>query len=74
VTVTDANNQQVTIADSSRIVSIGTANTETLEALGALSRVVGVESVVTKHPSAACPLVVPVPLSGGNADGQNRLR
>jgi iron complex transport system substrate-binding protein len=44
VTVTDANNQQVTIADSSRIVSIGTANTETINALGALSRVVGVDN------------------------------
>jgi iron complex transport system substrate-binding protein len=49
VTVTDANNQQVTIADSSRIVSIGTANTETINALGALSRVVGVDNSSSEY-------------------------
>lgn len=48
-TVTDANNQPVTVADSSRIVSIGTANTETLSALGALPRVVGVDNSSSEY-------------------------
>jgi iron complex transport system substrate-binding protein len=44
VTVKDAGGQQLTVTDSSRIVSVGTANSETIKALGALSRVVGVDN------------------------------
>jgi iron complex transport system substrate-binding protein len=44
VTVKDANNNDVNVADSSRIVSVGTANTETIIALGAASRLVGVDN------------------------------
>ncbi|MDT5159210.1 MAG: heme transport system substrate-binding protein [Acidobacteriota bacterium] len=44
VTVTDASGNSVSVADSSRIVSVGTANTETIVALGAASRLVGVDN------------------------------
>jgi iron complex transport system substrate-binding protein len=44
ITVTDAGGKTVTISDSSRIVSVGTALTETIYALGAGSRVVGVDN------------------------------
>jgi iron complex transport system substrate-binding protein len=43
ITVKDANGQDVGIADSSRIVSCNTALTETIVALGAANRVVGVD-------------------------------
>jgi iron complex transport system substrate-binding protein len=44
LTVTDAGGRQVTVADSSRVVSVGTANTETVVALGAGSKLVGVDN------------------------------
>src|SRR2546423_14257887 len=44
VSVQDAAGQTVTISDSSRIVSVGTAVTETILALGARQRLVGVDN------------------------------
>ena len=44
VTVTDADGKSVAITDPSRIVAIGTAITETVYALGAGGKVVGVDS------------------------------
>ena len=44
VTVTDADGKSVAITDASRIVAIGTAITETVYALGAGGKVVGVDS------------------------------
>lgn len=44
VAVTGAGVQLVTVTDSSRVVSVGTANTETVVALGAASRLVGVDN------------------------------
>ncbi len=43
-TVTDADGKTVAVNDASRIVVIGTANTETVYALGAGGRVVGVDN------------------------------
>lgn len=43
VTLQDATGQTVTVSDTSRIVSIGPATTETIYALGAGSRLVGVD-------------------------------
>lgn len=53
VTVTDANGQNVTIADASRIVSMNTSITETLYALGAENRIVGVDGASTEYIPAA---------------------
>ena len=44
VVVTDADGKTVTIADSSRIVSVGTATTETIYALDAGSKLVGIDN------------------------------
>lgn len=44
VSVDDAQGNKVSVGDSSRIVSVGTANTETIYALGAGARVVGVDN------------------------------
>ncbi|MDX6695491.1 MAG: heme transport system substrate-binding protein [Blastocatellia bacterium] len=44
ITVNDAEGKGVTINDSSRVVSIGTATTETIYALGLGSRLVGVDN------------------------------
>lgn len=44
VTVKDANGKEVGIADTSRIVSCNTALTETIIALGAANRIVGVDT------------------------------
>ena len=59
VAVTDADGKTVTIADSSRIVSIGTATTETIYALDAGSKVVGVDNPSGEYvpQSAALPKV-----------------
>jgi len=53
VSVTDAEGKQVVVSDSSRIVSIGTANTETIYALGAGSRVVGVDDSSAEYIAGA---------------------
>lgn len=44
VSVTDSDDKTVTINDSSRIVSIGTATTETIYALGAGDKVIAVDN------------------------------
>ncbi|MGC2234884.1 MAG: ABC transporter substrate-binding protein [Pyrinomonadaceae bacterium] len=44
ISVTDAEGKVVTIADNSRIVSVGTAVTETIYALGAGEKLVGVDN------------------------------
>lgn len=49
INVTDAEGKTVTINDSSRIVSVGTAITETVFALGAGTRVVGVDNSSSEY-------------------------
>jgi iron complex transport system substrate-binding protein len=49
LTATGANSNGVNVTDSSRIVSIGTANTETVVALGAGSRLVGVDNSSSEY-------------------------
>lgn len=44
VNVKDAGGKDVSVADGSRVVSVGTANTETIVALGAAARLVGVDN------------------------------
>ena len=44
ISVTDADGKTVAISDSSRVVSIGTATTETIYALGAQSKLVAVDN------------------------------
>ncbi|MGB8509416.1 MAG: ABC transporter substrate-binding protein, partial [Pyrinomonadaceae bacterium] len=44
VSVDDAQGNKIVVADASRIVSVGTANTETIYALGAGASVVGVDN------------------------------
>ncbi|HEY0428247.1 MAG TPA: ABC transporter substrate-binding protein [Pyrinomonadaceae bacterium] len=44
INVTDAEGKNVTVGDSSRIVSIGTAVTETIYALGAGEKIIGVDN------------------------------
>jgi iron complex transport system substrate-binding protein len=54
VGVTDADGKIVNVADSSRIVSVGTATTETIYALGAGARLVGVDDSSAEYlPQAA---------------------
>jgi iron complex transport system substrate-binding protein len=54
VIVTDAQGNSVSVADSSRIVSIGTSGTETLYALGAGPRLVGIDNSSAEYiPEAA---------------------
>jgi iron complex transport system substrate-binding protein len=54
VAVTDADGKIVNVVDSSRIVSVGTATTETIYALGAGSRLVGVDNSSAEYlPEAA---------------------
>jgi iron complex transport system substrate-binding protein len=56
VSVPDASGQLVTVSDSSRIVSVGTAITETIYALGAGSRLVGVDNSSSEYLSQAAGL------------------
>jgi iron complex transport system substrate-binding protein len=54
VAVTDADGKIVNVADSSRVVAVGTATTETIYALGAGSRLVGVDNSSAEYlPQAA---------------------
>jgi iron complex transport system substrate-binding protein len=59
--VTDAEGKIVTIVDASRIVSIGTAVTETIYALGAGEKLVGVDNSSAEYitPTAELPKVGP---------------
>ncbi|MBS1798132.1 MAG: ABC transporter substrate-binding protein [Acidobacteria bacterium] len=61
VAVTDADGKTVTVADSSRIVAVGTAVTETVYALGAGDRLAGVDNSSAEYlpPAAALPKVGP---------------
>lgn len=61
VTVQDATGQMVTVSDTSRIISIGTATTETIYALGAGPRLVGVDNASAEYlpQAAALPKVGP---------------
>lgn len=61
VSVTDAAGKGLAIKDSSRIVCVGTANTETVYALGAGARLVGVDNSSGEYlkESAALPKVGP---------------
>jgi iron complex transport system substrate-binding protein len=52
ITVTGADGRSVTIADASRIVSVGGTVTETLYALGVGDRIVGVD-LTSNYPAAA---------------------
>jgi iron complex transport system substrate-binding protein len=49
ITVKDADGNSVNVVDSSRIVSVGTPGTETLYALGAGSRLVGVDNSSSEY-------------------------
>jgi iron complex transport system substrate-binding protein len=69
VTVMDAASQPVTISDSSRIVSVGTAVTETVYALGAGSRLVGVDSSSGEYLQQAAGLPQVGPRTALNAEG-----
>jgi iron complex transport system substrate-binding protein len=69
VSVTDAEGKTVTVGESSRIVSIGTATTETIYALGAGERLVGVDNSSREY----LPETTNLPTVGGrtalNAEG-----
>ena len=59
INVTDAEGKTVTVKDYSRIVSIGTATSETIYALGAGDKIVGVDNSVGEYipPAATLPKV-----------------
>jgi iron complex transport system substrate-binding protein len=69
VTVMDAASQPVIISDSSRIVSVGTALTETIYALGAGSRLVGVDNSSGEYLPQAAGLPKVGPRNALNAEG-----
>ena len=69
VQVKDASGQLVTVSDSSRIVSIGTALTETVYALGAGSRLVGVDNSSGEYLPQAASLPKVGPRTALNAEG-----
>ena len=74
VAVTDAGGQKVSVADSSRVVSVGTANTETVAALGAASRLVGVDNTSGEYVSEAKDLPKVGTRTALNAEGIISLR
>lgn len=49
ISLTDAEGKTITINDSSRIVSVGTATTETIYALGLGARVVGIDNASAEY-------------------------
>ncbi|HEV7858727.1 MAG TPA: ABC transporter substrate-binding protein [Pyrinomonadaceae bacterium] len=69
VTLIDAAGQPVTVSDSSRIVCVGTALTETVYALGAGSRLVGVDNSSSEYLSQAAGLPKVGPRNALNAEG-----
>ncbi|MEA2172439.1 MAG: heme transport system substrate-binding protein [Blastocatellia bacterium] len=69
VSVADASGQLVTVSDSSRIVSVGTAITETIYALGAGSRLVGVDNSSSEYLQQAAGLPKVGPRTALNAEG-----
>jgi iron complex transport system substrate-binding protein len=69
VTVQDATGQTVTVSDTSRIVSIGPATTETIYALGVGSRLVGVDNSSAEYLPQAAPLPKVGPRTTLNAEG-----
>lgn len=74
VTVTDAGGQKVNVADSSRVVSVGTAGTETVAALGAASRLVGVDNTSGEYVAEAKDLPKVGTRTALNAEGIISLR
>ena len=69
ISVTDAENKVVEINDSSRIVSIGTAITETVYALGAEDKLVGVDNSSREYISDAKNLPTVGARNALNAEG-----
>jgi iron complex transport system substrate-binding protein len=69
VAVTDADNKTVTISDNSRVVSVGTAVTETIYALGAGGKVVGVDNSSAEYMPETKDLPKVGPRTTLNAEG-----
>ncbi|HEX8178471.1 MAG TPA: ABC transporter substrate-binding protein [Pyrinomonadaceae bacterium] len=69
VNVNDAGGQAVTVSDSSRIVSVGTAVTETIIALGARARLVGVDNSSSEYLPEVQDLPKTGPRTTLNAEG-----
>lgn len=67
--VTDAEGKTVNVSDSSRIVSVGTANTETIYALGAGGRVVGIDNSSSEYIKEAAGLPKVGPARTLSAEG-----
>lgn len=74
VIVTDAGGGAVTVADASRIVSVGTANTETVYALGAGARVVGVDNSSAEYIAETAGLAKVGPRTTLSAEGVLSLK
>ncbi|MDQ2746238.1 MAG: ABC transporter substrate-binding protein [Acidobacteriota bacterium] len=69
ISVTDADGKTVIIADSSRIVTVGTALTETVEALGAGNKLVGVDNSSAEYVPETASLPKVGPRTTLNAEG-----
>lgn len=69
ISVTDADGKTIIIADSSRVVTVGTALTETVYALGAGSRVVGVDNSSAEYIPETASLPKVGPRTTLNAEG-----
>lgn len=69
INVTDADGKTVSIADNSRIVTVGTALTEMIYALGAGSKVVGVDNSSSEYVTESANLPKVGPRTTLNAEG-----
>ena len=73
-TVVDAHGKSVTVSDSSRIVAVGTAITETVYALGAGDRLVGVDNSSSEYLSQTSGLAKVGPRTTLSAEGIMSLK
>ncbi len=69
ITVTDADGKTIVIADSSRVVTVGTALTETVYALGAGGKLVGVDNSSSEYIPESANLPKVGPRTTLNAEG-----